>query len=215
MSIDENFTLKQLRDLEDLVPGLEFISRILINSYDDFIDQLYKDIDCVISSIQENPELRKNDSEDRLTIEIIQQLKRLGYDATHEEKFGGHTDLLIRRNLEGKECVWIAEAKKHSSYDYLWKGFQQLSTRYSTGDENQNQGGLLGYIFTRNSTKVMKNWQEHLKNKPNINLEFSQCPRKPTAFFSTHPHDRSGLSFRVRHMPVILYFNPRDRADNL
>jgi hypothetical protein len=44
-------------------------------------------------SFQENPELRRNDGEDRLTIEIVNVLRGMGYNAGHETKIGGHTDL--------------------------------------------------------------------------------------------------------------------------
>jgi len=108
----------------------------------DFIRVLYEDIDKVIAQIQENPELRQNDTEDRLTIDIVNQLHILGYNASHDTKIGGHVDITVRKN----GFLWLGEAKIYRDNTYLWEGFTQLTTRYSIGDSNQEHGGLLIYI---------------------------------------------------------------------
>ncbi len=209
MSID-NLSLHQLQELEKDIPGLAgFPSRILVKNYDEFINILYRDIDTIIFDTEENPELYQSDQqEDRLTVEIKRQLRRMGYDASHDSKVGGHADLVVRK----AEYLWIGEAKIHRSYDYLWQGFQQLTTRYSTGDCNQKDGGLLIYIFKKNLKAIMQKWQEHLlsKNLPDYSLKL--CQVRPSAFFSIHTHDRSGEPFRVRHMPIMLYFEPQDKS---
>jgi hypothetical protein len=205
-----NFTLSQLRELEGDVPGLgSFPSRLLADNYDDFIEVLYKDIDEIILLKEENPEFYQSDkSEDRLTVEIKNSLVHMGYDASHDEKVGGHADLVVRK----KPYLWIGEAKIHSDYEYLWQGFQQLTTRYSTGDCNQKDGGLLIYIFGKNAKSVMKKWQIHLADKNLEECSCVPCPKRSLAFFSSHVHDCSGEMFRVRHMPIALYFSPQDKS---
>ena len=208
MSID-NLSLRDLQKFEQHIPALAgFPSRLLVTDYDDFIKILYRDIDTTIYEIEENPELRQKDQEDRLTIDIKIQLCRMGYNASHDSKVGGHADLVV------KKCnfLWIGEAKIHRNYEHLWEGFQQLNTRYSTGDFNQKDGGIFIYIRQKNASSIMEKWKTYLlkKNLPNYTCE--PCNLRELSFFSTHRHEGSGKNFKVRHMPVILYFKPQDKS---
>jgi hypothetical protein len=183
-------------------------ARWLVATYDDFIEVLYKDIDDIVSSLQENPELYQKDrSEDRITVEIKKMLNHMGYDAAHDVKHGGHTDLLVKKDV----YIWIGEAKIHSSYDYLWQGFQQLTTRYSSGDSNQKDGGLLIYIFQKDAKTVMDEWMKHLSSKNLEGYTSETCKKRSLSFFSNHRHTKSGLIFRTRHIPVMFHFDPKDR----
>ncbi len=209
MNEDIKLSLRHLQGLEDLIPGLDgFASRLLVATYDDFIERLYKDIDKVIYLLEENPELRQSDTEDRLTIEIRNNLRCMGYNADHDSKIGGHADLVVRKS----DFTWIGEAKIHREYDYLWEGFQQLTTRYSTGDSNQRDGGLLIYIRVKDTNQVIQKWKELLASKQLPNYSVWICEIRNTSFFSIHKHERSGCNFKVRHMPIMLYFKPRDKS---
>jgi hypothetical protein len=202
-------SLRKLQEFEDLIPEFAgFPSRILAETYDEFIQVLYEDIDKITYLLQENPELHQNDTEDRLTLDIMRSLRCLGYNASHESKIGGHADLVVRKG----KFIWIGEAKIHHDYEYLWKGFQQLTTRYSTGDNNQNDGGLLIYIKVRNAKEVVEKWQELLASKDLPGYLMQPCKARDICFFSIHQHQRSGRNFKVRHIPIILYFNPQDRG---
>ncbi|WP_285351893.1 hypothetical protein [Pseudomonas sp. ME-P-057] len=207
----EDFTVAQLRALGSLVPGVSiFFDRLLARTYEDFISVLYRDIDSVLSGFQESPELLKLDGEDRLTSEIKRGLKLIGYAATHDEKIGGHSDLVVRGKKEG--FLWIGEAKIHSGYDYLYQGFQQLTTRYTTGDVNQDCGGMLIYIKTNDAASVISAWRAHLASKGlEEYAEFDCIDRPRFVFYSVHKHERSGASFKVKHIGVILGFDPKDR----
>jgi hypothetical protein len=175
---------------------------------DDLIRNLYKDIDKVISQIQENPELRQEDNEDRLTIDIVNQLRILEYNVSHETKIGGHADIVIRKN----DFLWLGEAKIYrDNNNYLWEGFLQLTTRYSIGDYNQENGGLLIYIRQEDASSIMKNWQNYLLEKSLPDYSFRLCKMRSLAFISTHKHEKSGLLFHVRHIPVMLHFAPKDK----
>jgi hypothetical protein len=209
-NIDEHLNLKQLSMLEPHIPGLGgFVSRLLASTYDSFVQILYRDIDCIINRLQANPELHSSSGEDLLTVNIRDQLICYGYNASHDTKFGGHTDLLVQKN----DFVWLGEAKIHSSYDWLWKGFLQLTTRYSTGDTNQTSGGLIIYIKGANAKRVMNEWQTCMSLQNLEDYVSYDCPEKTgLAFFSEHKHDRSGMSFQVRHIPVLLHFNPKDES---
>jgi hypothetical protein len=211
---DENllFSLRTIKAFGEIIPEFDdFYRRYNPESYDEFIENLYIDIDKIIKLIEEDPKVRKDDGEDRLTVEIRGMLLSRGYMASHDEMIGGHADLVVRK----KDYIWIGEAKKHSNYEWLLKGFNQLTTRYTTGDTNQNNGGLLIYIFGKNASRVMSKWQEFLTMQSLPDYSWGLCNKRELAFFSKHTHDKSGLSFRVRHMPILLYFSPQDRKDNV
>jgi hypothetical protein len=206
---DPKDSLRNLQKLEGLIPELtRFSSRILAGTYDEFTQVLYEDIDTIIYQLQENPELLQNDTEDRLTISIMNGLRCMGYNASHESKIGGHVDLAVAKG----NFKWMGEAKIHHDYEYLWQGFQQLTTRYSTGDDNQSNGGLIIYIKVEDAKQVIEKWQKHLTSKNLSGYSIRQCEIRNTCFFSIHTHQRSGRNFSVRHMPVILYFKPQDKS---
>ncbi len=208
MSI-ENLSLLQLQEFEKHMPALAgFPSRVLATDYDDFIKILYCDIDRIIYQIEENPELRQDDKEDRLTIDIKNQLCCMGYNASHDSKVGGHADLVVKKG----NFLWIGEAKIHGAYEHLWEGFQQLNTRYSTGDFNQKDGGIFIYIRQKNASSILDKWKTHLVEKKLPNYTCEPCLIRELSFFSSHTHEGSGRDFKVRHMPVILYFQPQDKS---
>jgi hypothetical protein len=206
------FTLQQLEDLGSLCPDMSrSIMRTCIESYDDFIKVLYLDLDDIIQRLEGNRELRQQDSEDRITIDIKDQLICLGYNASHDRKHGGHTDLLVEKRSTEGNYIWIAEAKKHHGYGYLWQGFQQLCTRYSTGNSNQKCGSILIYFYDSNAQQMIERWKEFLLSKNLLNYECNPCANKALPFFTTHNHESSGLKFQVKHIPILLYFRPQDK----
>jgi hypothetical protein len=209
MNEEIKLSLRKLQEFEDDIPGFaRFPSRALAETYDEFIKILYEDIDRIINLLQENPELYQNDQEDRLTIEIKNSLCHMGYDASHDTKIGEHADLVVKK----KKFLWIGEAKIHSSYPYLWKGFQQLSTRYSIGDFYQKDGGLLIYVKGKDAKNVVQKWQEYLTGKKLSDFSIRPCNMRDICFFSVHKHERSGCNFTIRHMPIMLYFNVQDKS---
>lgn len=210
MHEDLEFSLKTLKDFSEDVPGIGNLpNRMLASSYDDFVITLYKDIDVIVAKMEENPELLKNDTEDRLTVDVKNQLCAMGYDAFHEAKIGGHADLVVKK--QATNWTWIGEAKVHKNYKWLLKGFQQLTTRYTTGGYNNCQGGLLIYIRNANAKNVMEKWKDYLEKQNNIKgLKIIPCRVNPLSFYSKHNHQRSGSPFKIRHLPFILHFNPQD-----
>lgn len=214
MSLD-SWTLSDLKKMQDQIPGLgNFPSRLTVTSYEEFVDVLYKDLECIVNRMEENPELLKDDNEDRLTIDVKNQLCAMGYDADHDTKIGGHVDLIVKKSATNWK--WLGEAKIYSSYAYLFEGFLQLTTRYSTGGYNNTQGGMLIYIRTANVQNVMTSWKSHLEQKDDVeNLIISECPINPLSFYSTHSHQRTHLPFKVKHIPFSLHFNPQDHKTKI
>lgn len=205
----ENYTLAELKGLSSEIPSIKGLVELpLVKTYEEFIDVLYSDIDYSVQLLQENRHLIQNDSEDRITVQIITNLKMKGYNAEHDVQIGGHVDLTVRH----KSYSWLGEAKIHSSYEYLFEGFQQLTTRYSVGTLDANHGGILIYIKGANAKQVMKRWKEKLKNEKISGMTFDTCAKNNLAFLSKHPHNVSGNDYHIRHIPACLYFAPQDKS---
>ncbi|MDF0579711.1 hypothetical protein [Bradyrhizobium yuanmingense] len=190
-------------------PGAEIVLELLLTpTYAEFSRLVNKAIDLSLVTMAENPELRKDRSEDELTIELVNLLRQLTFEASHEAKVGGHCDISVRGP---NSYLWLGEAKKHNKGNpWLLQGFQQLNTRYSTGIGQHNEGALIIYLYKPNALKQMEAWKEHLQNSID-QLVASACPESALAFVSTHPHDRTGLPYTVRHVPLSLYFKPKDK----
>jgi len=186
-----------------------FANRLLVGSYEDFVRILYIDIDQSLAKIEEDPDVRSKDGEDRLTAELIGMLCSRMYDASHDEKIGGHSDIVVRH---AAGYIWVGEAKIHSDYAYLEKGFNQLTTRYSPGTPNADQGALIAYVRVADCAGVLSTWRERLQKLGLPEYSEAECPaRGKLAFFSTHKHEGSGRPVRVRHIVVKQYFSPKDK----
>lgn len=174
-------------------------------TYEEFVDQLYDDIDQLIYRMQSGPELRQKDSEDRLSAEVLGGLSILGYHAIADGKTGGHVDLSVKMG----EFSWIGEAKKDGNFH---EGFLQLTTRYipASGNFAHNQGGLIFYLVaTPNARGKLTTWRDDLTSKGHVCVD---CTRNPLAFYSDHRLESSGTDFKVRTMGVTLYHKPKDKS---
>ncbi|RWB20376.1 MAG: hypothetical protein EOQ40_15015 [Mesorhizobium sp.] len=151
---------------------------------------------------------KKGLSEDEITVQVCEMLIMAGFQAAHDADIGGHCDIVVK----GKNhFLWLAEAKRHNSYDWLDKGFQQLSTRYSTGAVGQDHGEVLVYCYIKDAKAVLEKWREELQAR-NAGLKtIDSSAGNPLVFHSTHKHASSGLDFHVRHKALALYWDPKDK----
>ncbi len=174
-------------------------------TYEEFVGQLYDDIDQLIYRMQSGPELRQTDSEDRLSADVLGGLNIFGYDAVADGKTGGHVDLSVKMG----EFSWIGEAKKDGNF---YEGFLQLTTRYvpASGNFAHNQSGLIFYLVaTPDARGKLTTWRDNLTSKGHACVD---CARNPLAFYSDHTVESSGTVFKVRTMGVALYHKPKDKS---
>jgi hypothetical protein len=174
-------------------------------TYQDFVSQLYADLDESIYALQATPELRQADSEDRISQDILIGLNQKGYQATHDTKTGGHVDLSIRLG----DHSWIGEAKKDGNFQ---EGFLQLATRYvqASGNFAHDQGGLLFYMVqTADALGKLNGWRTKLTADGQTCID---CTKNKLAFYSTHKLEGPGTDFTVRTMAVSLYHRPKDKS---
>ncbi|TAV18754.1 hypothetical protein [Rhizobium ruizarguesonis] len=177
-------------------------------SYEDFVAVVNRAMDYIASNMAKNPEENSKLTENQLTIQIANNLQSLTFAARHDLKVGGHCDIVVEWGDTG---LWLAEAKIFDDdYTWLYKGFQQLSTRYTSGAIHQNTGAMLIYVLPPNARLIMQKWKAKLaKERPTIFIE--ACASDPLAIISQHEHERSGLTLTVRHKPFLFNFNPQDR----
>lgn len=174
-------------------------------TYEEFVEQLYDDIDQLIYSMQAGPELRQDDSEDRLSADILGGLRIHGYNAVPDGKTGGHVDISVTMG----NFSWVGEAKKDGNFH---EGFLQLTTRYvpASGDYSHNQGGLIFYLVkTPNARGKLDTWRDELNSEGHA---CTDCKRNTLAFYSNHPFASSGTNYKVRTMGVVLYHQPKDKS---
>jgi hypothetical protein len=212
ISIPRSFTAQQILDLEVENPQLPPTFRLLFcQSHDEFINILYSTIDVIIKELESDKNRIQGYSEDALNADICRQLRRSGFDASHDENSGGHSDILIKK----RTFSHIAEGKKVDSVNnsYLKKGYDQLIDRYVLGTAGANSASLLIYCFGPKAKHVLDQWKTHLNNinltEQNYANPISSCPHDPTyAFSAGHHHYSSGDKITIRHKVCALHWKP-------
>ncbi|MEI2429056.1 hypothetical protein RDV84_23830 [Lysobacter yananisis] len=210
----ENMSLRDLAALNGLNSQLDdMLRRLTISTHEEFVESVEIDLERIIRGLESGAAVREEDGEDRLTEEIINCLCQLSYIAAHDENYNGHSDVVVR--WKQKEFVWIGEAKIHSGYDYLWDGFLQLTTRYSTGTNSCNHGGMLVYIRNVDANSVVHRWNEELNTRAFDDGEKVAAhvdSKNSLRLTSTHKHKKSGLPYVTRHFGVVLHVGPEDKS---
>jgi hypothetical protein len=201
MSAAPPYTLRELELLCQSTPDRIRLNMIFASDHGQRLRQVEAAIDWIAQEHSKTRQHRYNRDEDALTTDIITDLKALGFDASHDKDYGGHSDIVIEAR---DDFLWLGEAKIHSSYDWLLKGFQQLDTRYATALPGQDTDGK-----TERIDQIMDRWCRHLR-KRRSDVVIATCDRNPLIRCSRHIHERTGLPFRVRHVPISLYFKPKD-----
>ncbi|UVC28832.1 hypothetical protein [Pantoea sp. SOD02] len=183
-------------------------------SHANFNSFIRKELDYAVSKLEQNSNKITFDlSEDQLTLFLLSHIenRHLGIDASHEKNQRGHCDISITIG----DFIWHGEAKKHSSYRYLFKGYAQLTERYSTGTVNSSSGGLIIYTKNKLCSDMMASWKGFLtKNAPRIHackkVDVNACEKNPLVFYSQHMHTVTKLNYQVVHYPVVLHHKPID-----
>lgn len=204
--MDDRTRLDELLKFARTTPERIKFELIFCRSYAEFVALVDEAIDWVGQEFARNAQFKQDRSEDELSVDLVIALKAMGFWAGHDTAVGGHCDIVI----EGARAfLWLGEAKIHRDYDWLLKGYRQLTTRYSTGNPEQDAGGLVIYCFGPRIDEIMKNWNEHLVSNEQ-ELSTDVCPKNALAFLSMQKHTRTGRQYRVRHVPISLHHKPLD-----
>lgn len=190
-----------------------FTDKALATTYDQFISALYKSISTAIEKLEAQSHLIEHEGEDATTARIIMFLEGAGYDATQANR-SGNVDIVVKRMQRG--FVWIGEAKKYNSVSDLREGYLQLATRYTPGNSNTgiSYGGLIGYLRRPNAKSHVDAWRREFGGlEVARDATITDCEYfGPLAFNSEHPHQGTGMPFRVWHICAKLYFYPQDSS---
>jgi hypothetical protein len=171
-----------------------------------FLKRLYTELNAIIDDLERSAPYRQRDGEDRITIDVVSNLRRAGYQATHDEFSKGHTDITVTQD----SYKWLGEAKIHNGYAWLLEGLKQLLGRYATGREAGS--GLLIYITGSNAQAVLDEWRRRLEENKDCDLVCTEDAEKEEklVFWSAHTHKGSGLEVRTKHLGVSIYHQPME-----
>lgn len=187
-----------------LAIGLDYL---LAQDHEARVKAVQKGVDLACNLLEQHKHKNQGLGEDKITLQICDNLYSMSFPAIHDAQIGGHCDIVIRGN---NQFLWLAEAKVHDSYSWLDKGFKQLATRYSTGVMGQDNGEILIYCYTKDAQTMLKSWGSQLvERNPDVAITEPQCEKSLT-FCSTHKHDASGLDFLIRHKAISLHWKPED-----
>ncbi|NWA08303.1 hypothetical protein [Pseudomonas gingeri] len=185
--------------------GIDFV---LAQNHEARVNAIQRSVDFACNNLIKHRNKKKKGDEDGLTIQVCDMLTHSGIDAIHNASVSGHCDVVIK----GKSnFLWLAEAKNHSDYAWLNKGFKQLSTRYSTGNPGQDSGEILIYCFVQDAKATLEKWKDELVIRNTYVTIKEDMIDKTLTFESKHKHECSGLDFYIRHKVVSLYWDPKDK----
>lgn len=198
-----------LAQMEALLGGMcdgAVFSFHFAKNHPDRVAALERIVEFSYDSLVRNRHLNQEQSEDELSVTIVEQLRFYKIEATHDTQTGGHCDIHV---LGKDHFLWIGEAKIHKDYKWLEDGFQQLSTRYATGGYGQDHGEIIIYCRNKVGQDVLNTWKERLKVcQPGIEI-YDDLAKTRLWFRSKHNCENSGLPFHIRHRLIPLYFAPK------
>lgn len=178
------------------------------HTYQAFADIVEAAVDWALKQLAQNPKDCQPRSENSLTESVVAALRGMGFQTEFDGTVGGHCDIIVRY---GTLYSWLGEAKIYSSYTWLLKGYLQLSTRYSTGLENEGRGGMLIYFKSPDVAGTMKNWAAALgayKGKSRREITVQQLASPVNGILSSQSHKRTDRNYVVKHFPVALHWDP-------
>ncbi|KDT00522.1 hypothetical protein AD24_4177 [Escherichia coli 2-011-08_S4_C3] len=194
----------------------------------DFHNQLFKDIEEIIKTMESSSDKYYCDDEDKLSHTIVTSLGHFGYRATEQTKKNGSVDITVTTKTNGGEFVWIAEAKIGYGYQKIFEGLLQLLTRYIKRD---NSGGLIIYYQKDKSNTLFNNWLKYLYKQEwtaycttqgnikdvlpllgHLNISSYQHVKDNCYYSDINVIKPTGANFDVRCFYVDVYHKPLDKS---
>lgn len=164
---------------------VEQLRRLQPESYQDFIEQLQRDLLFVVGLIEGDAKDFHDALEDELNREIVRLLTARFQCASHDHDEGGHVDVRVR-SRDGR-FTWLAEAKIDKGPAYLTAGMHQLSDRYARGTPDHNHGGFLVYIQKARCAERFKEWRDHFCGQTDFEaLEVNDSQLRTGLSFQSH-----------------------------
>ncbi|HFG1847057.1 hypothetical protein NB614_11840 [Vibrio parahaemolyticus] len=188
---------------------MEQLARQTPLSYEDFINQIDKDLNDIIAITESGRQHHLEKGEDGITEHMIVQLKSKYPSSFHDPQLGGHCDFYIEtRSSNGNLYQWVAEAKLWEGFEYVYKGLtEQLLGSYALGGVHSCSGAMIFYSKLSSGSKyAMDKWHKGLEEKK-IRIESKRSDG--LRFDTSHKlNDGTGSDFYVKHYCVNLYHAP-------
>lgn len=205
MSLSQT-TLNDLLEMPIRYNQRLLIELMVYETSEEFTKVVNKAVDDILERMARNPQLRQDREENEITIEIVDQLNSMGFDASFDQSTGGHCDITVDGHQSHR---WLGEAKKDkSSPQWIWEGFLQLDTRYLAATSKCRTGGILVYSYRPNISDVMSDWKARLQ-KERQGIKIENCTEVANTFYSTHDHEKTKVEINIRHFPLCLFFDPK------
>ena len=177
------------------------------DDYDAFTDQLNKDVEFQLYELTSNANHWHEAGEDQITTCLVGALKAMGYNASHDSNHNGHVDI----NIQYGNFKWLGECKLQKGDENTYKGFNQLTTRYSRGNDYEYRGGIIVYHQNPHKTALdsLQGWRDYIRSIKDPVIHCSNIPNRKLYFDSTHRHIYSGYDYCIRHFWVNIAHNPK------
>lgn len=198
-------TLKTAKE-KDLVPIFRSAIASEIDSYADFVDIIRNVLRRVIRTMVRGRNHFQGMGEDQITYHIISHFDAYGFVSGHDKQIGGHVDITV----EFEDYLWYGEAKIHSSYLTLQRGWAQLTSRYMTGMVDEDRGAFLIYNFNKDAVSVTNSWRE-VMTEQYLDVVLGEV-EDDLNFVCQGTHEGTGRSYHVDLYNIPLYFEPKDRT---
>lgn len=184
------------------------IRRTSPRDYNDFVDQLYDDLDLLMGELESDAKDFIEASEDVLNRELARLLRVCGYSASHDNDEGGHVDIHVKSR--NQKYSWLGEAKLDNGPQYIGDGLVQLTTRYARGTPGHHCGGLLVYFQKARCAERFGEWRTKFEEDTSWeDRTISECTRRPgLSFYSEFVLNRMGKGvpkYRIRYMAISLF----------
>lgn len=197
--------------LERSTYAQNMVRKELVESYDEFIEVLYDELDLILTKLEANPQFYYSDEEDKITHTIVTMLQMRNYAATQGTTSGGNVDITVAGPQPA--WSWIAEAKIYNSLTALHEGFLQLTTRYRNASPIYASRGLLAYTKRQDPAGHLKKWDDEVKALGLENYARNACSRRNSlAFYTSHKDKSTSQTVTIRHTAVCLYHLPEDKS---
>jgi len=151
-----------------------------------------------------------NPSEDNLTTALLAYLDGLGFSADMKV-VNGNCDIVV--DEEG--YLWVGEAKLDKGVSWIWKGYQQLTTRYAPGLAEGDRGGMIIYCVNESVPVTMAGWKAALAAQLKTVGDFESWPMSNCAFRSYTAAPATGRTLNVLHQAFALLHDPKDATAQL
>jgi len=174
--------------------------------YHQWADAVEKAIALVGAKMSQKRNHLNGSSEDALTTSLLLILDGLGFEA-EMAVVNGNCDVVVKLN----NYLWLGEAKIATSASWIWKGYLQLTTRYATGQIDQDRGGMILYCSTEPVPEAMSAWRAALCHELNLaDTDLVNWPHSDKSFISKSIVAATGNEISVLHQAIPLYHNPQD-----